>query len=265
MKRFIFLLALSYLAAASSASAATIRINYPKVELELLPGETYSGEIMTENPTEKDLGLKVYLQDWVYNPAGDGEKTFTPVGSTPLSASAWISFNPAETVVPPFGRAPVRYTIRVPQDAKGGYYSVFFFETVLGVQTDEEGASVLVAGRVGSLFFIDVKGTVDRKGEIKSVEVQPPSGNKPVEIQTVFKNSGNTCVVVGGNFLIMDEEGNIKGRGELNKLYTFPGSEVTGSTQWVGRLEKGTYDVVLTYDMGKGQNVVEERKLNVTE
>lgn len=245
------------------SEGATIRINAPKNLLELSPGETYSGEIVCENPTDEEARVKIYLEDWAYTPGGTGEKKFTPIGTTPLSASPWITFAPVEEVVKPFGRTTVRYTVKVPAEAKGGYYSVLFFETILGTAPTEEGATVLVTGRVGALFFIEIKGTAVRNGLIKNVEVKPPFENKPMEILTTFQNTGNVDITLGGNFLILDAEGLVKARGELNKIYTFPGATESGKTQWVGRLPKGTYQALLTYDLGKGKNLVEEKTFMV--
>src|SRR5687768_14511905 len=74
--------------------AATIRISAPKIELELAPGETYSGEIAAENPTEDPANVKIYMEDWKYAPGGTGEKKFFPAGTTDLSSAKWISFSP---------------------------------------------------------------------------------------------------------------------------------------------------------------------------
>lgn len=264
-KKFLFLtfFILTLIFSFSNVQAATIRISSPRVELELAPGETYSGEIIAENPTEEDMKTKIYLEDWVYTSGGTGEKKFTPVGTTPLSGSKWITYNPAEEVVKPFGRLTAHYTVTVPKDAKGSYYSVLFFETLLGTAKDEEGVNVLVAGRIGALFFIQVKGTVNRSGEIKSVEINPPQGNKPMEIITAFNNTGNVDITVGGNFLVMDKDGKVQARGELSKFYTFPGVSESGKTQWIGRLAKGSYQVLLTYDLGKGKSLTEEKTLAV--
>jgi hypothetical protein len=70
-------------------------------------------------------------------------------------------------------------------------------------------------------------------------------------------------ISLGGNFLIMDAEGKIQGRGDLNKIYTFPGGVEVGKTQWVGRLPKGIYDALITYDLGAGKTLVEEKKLTI--
>ena len=264
-KPFYCLCVLSlFLSMPMEATASAIRISNPKIELELAPGETYSGEVVAENPDNEDMKTKLYTEDWMYAGGGTGEKKFTPAGSAPLSASKWISFTPTDATVPPFGRITARYTITVPKDAKGSYYSVLFFETSMGTQTSDEGVNVLVAGRIGALFFILVKGTVERSGEIKSVQVEPPQGNKPLEIDTVFQNKGNVDITLGGNLLIMDAEGKVLGRGDLNKIYTFPGSTESGKTQWIGRLPKGSYQLLLTYDLGKGKTEVKEEPLSIS-
>ena len=248
-----------------TAMAATLRINAPKILLELTPGETYSGEIVAENPTEEAIKMKAYLEDWVYSTGGTGEKEFIPAGTTPLSCSKWITFSPAEEEMKPFGRVITRYNITVPPDAKGGYYSVLFFETIIGTTKDEEGVSIVVSGRISSFFFVEVKGTVDRKGEIESVEIKPPKDNKPMEIYTTFKNSGNVDISLKGNFLIMDSAGLVKGRGDLTPIYVFKDQAETRKTEWVGRLPKGAYQLLLTYDLGKGKNLVEEKTFSILE
>ncbi|OIO38063.1 MAG: hypothetical protein AUJ71_03920 [Candidatus Omnitrophica bacterium CG1_02_49_16] len=245
------------------SEAATIRISSPKVQLKAAPGETYAGEITAENPTEEEVKVRIYLEDWVYAAGGTGQKNFSPMGTTPLSAAKWITFSPAEDAIKPFGRTIVHYTIQVPQDAKGTHYAVLFFETIIGSAKDEEGVNVMVAGRIGSLFYVEVKGLAERKGEIKSVELKPSTGNKPLEIVTTFHNMGNTDITLGGNFLIMDKPGKVVGRGDVDKVYTFPGTTESSTTQWVGRLPKGVYSVLLTYDLGEGKSLVEERPLRI--
>ena len=245
------------------SQAATIRVSSPKVQLKLAPGETYTGDITAENPTEEDVKVKIYLEDWVYAPGGGGQKNFSPMGTTPLSAAKWITFSPAQDTLKPFARTVVHYTVQVPQDAKGAHYAVLFFETVLGTAQDEEGVNVLVAGRIGSLFYVEAKGATDRQGEIKSLELKTSEGNKPLEIATTFHNTGTTDVTLGGNFLIMEKDGKVVGRGDLDKIYTFPGATESGKTQWVGRLPKGDYQVLFTYDLGEGKSLVEERPLRI--
>jgi hypothetical protein len=264
LKKIIFpvLFGLACLFSSATGYSATLLINAPKVEVELEPGGTYSGEINVENPTDTVASLKAYLEDWMYS-TGEGDKNFAPPGTMPMSASPWITFAAPEPTLPPFGRAVVRYTVRIPEGATGAHYSVLFFETVIGNMPDKEGVSVDVAGRIGALFIVEAKGTVKRDGEIVSLEIAPPEGNKPMEIHTKFKNSGNVHISLEGSFLILDEAGQVRARGELSKLYTFPDQTVDGTSKWVGRLPKGNYTVIATYNLGKGKSLVEERALAI--
>ena len=262
MKKILFFFTLFLSLITLPAQAATIRINSPKITLELAPGDTYSGEIVAENPADQEAKVRLYLEDWVYKPTGIGDKEFTPAGTLPNSASRWITFSPAEDVLKPYGRITIRYTINVPKEVKGGYYSVLFIETLLGAAQNEEGVSVLVAGRIGALFLIEAKGTALRQGQIQSVEVKA-GGNKPLQILTTFKNTGNIDTQLQGKFLLMDQAGKIYGRGDLANMYLMPGDAATSTTEWVGRLSQGSYTALLTYDLGKGQTMVSEKTFSV--
>ncbi len=263
MKIYLSILGMLAILANCNCYASTIRISSPRVELELAPGETYTGEITAENPDNEEINVRVYAEDWIYAEGGTGEKKFTPAGTHPLSASNWINFNNQANTIKPYGRMTAHYTVTVPPDATGAHYAVLFFETQLGVSKNEEGANVQVAGRIGALFFVQVKGTVSRSGEIKGVKISSPQGNQPMEIETIFQNTGNTDITLAGNFLIMNDEGKVLGRGDLSAIYTFPGVLETRKTQWVGKLPKGTHQMVLTYDMGLGKSIVKEETLTI--
>ena len=86
MKKIIFpaLFGLVCLFSSAAGYSATLVINAPKVEVELEPGGTYSGEINVENPTDTVASLKAYLEDWMYS-AGDGDKKFSPPGTMSMS------------------------------------------------------------------------------------------------------------------------------------------------------------------------------------
>ncbi len=262
--RLQLFLATAALLISTSACAATIRIDEARVRLELAAGETKTGQIHISNPTDSVVAIKVYAEDWEYLDSGNGDKDFFPAGTLPNSASAWITFNPTQLEIEPFGKQTVDYTVTAPQDAGAGTrYSILFFETALGVGKNEEGASVSVAGRIGSLFYVDISGTVRREGKIEKVEVIPGIGNRPAIIRTVFKNSGNTVIVLEGEFVLMDADGAVKARAKLEPIYSREGSTASQETEWAGKLAPGAYDGVFTYDMGGGDLLVEEKKIQI--
>lgn len=260
----LILLGIATALPAVPSHAASVQIDKPKIELELAPGETYSGEVTVENSADEELKVRLYLEDWKYKSSGKGDKDFFPGGSTEQTASPWITFSPADEVLKPFGHVTARYTVRVPESATGGHYSVLFFETILGSAEQADGSNILVAGRIGALFFIRVKGTVEAKGEFRSIELVPPKGNAPLVVRTDFANTGNVEITAAGKFLAMDAAGKIAARGDLGSIYTQSGQSASKESEWIGRLEPGTYQAVLTYDLGGGDIRTEEREFTVT-
>ncbi len=262
MKLFTLIGITAGLLIASPADAATIRIDEARVRLEMAAGETKTGQIHISNPTDGTVAVKVYAEDWEYLDTGNGDKDFFPAGTLPNSASPWITYNPSNLSIEPFGKQTVDYTVTVPADATGGTrYSILFFETALGMGQNEEGASVSVAGRIGSLMYVDIAGTVRREGKIEILEFTPGRGSRPNTIRTVFKNTGNTSIVLEGEFVLMDADGSIKARAKLSPIYSREGSTASQETEWAGRLAPGSYDGVFTFDLGEGELLVEEKKI----
>lgn len=262
MKLFTLTAIVAVLCAASPAAATTIRIDEARVRLEMAAGETKTGQIHVSNPTDGPVAVKIYTEDWEYLDSGNGDKDFFPAGTLPNSASPWLTYNPNQVTIEAFGKATIDYTVTVPSGVDGGTrYSILFFETSLGTGQDEAGASVSVAGRIGSLFYVDIAGQVRREGRVERIEFTPGAGNRPAIIRPIFTNTGNTSLAVEGEFILMDSEGAVKARAKLNPIYSREGSTTSQETEWPGRLTSGTYDGVFTFDLGEGVLLVEEKKI----
>lgn len=246
----------------SSAFSLTLGTDTPKLRATVPPGQTKSGVIQVNNSGNKQTRVKAYISDWVYKPGGDGNKNFLPPASTPLSCAKWINLSPTEFDLYPDETRSVNYTITVPNDAKGGHYAVIFFESDMGIQ-EVKGTQVRVRGRVGSLVYVESEGHVIRKGEVMEVKVAPPQQGNPLSIEVSFLNEGNVDMTASGTFHVIDPAGNIFARDKLLDMYTLPGDKVTSVTKWSGTLQKGEYDVVLTYDLGNNQTVVKEAKVTI--
>lgn len=249
----------------SQAQAKTIRINKPRIIADLAKGESTVFQIDVINPTDEEATIKVYPEDWEYDPAGNGDKAFYPPGTFDISASQWLTYAPDQFVLEPHGSQTVSLTIQVPQELPkdGTFYSLLFFETALGQTVNEQGAAVEVAGRVGSLIYVNVDGTVIRSGVVNDIQIRSGEGNKPTTFSVTFTNTGNTYIPLEGEFIVFDSEGLVKGRGELSTMYTREGMRVTRETQWPTKLAPGTYDFIFTFNMGDGEALVEERQFTV--
>jgi hypothetical protein len=236
----------------SYLEAATLRINPTKIRLAIPPGESRSGVIEVENPSDQTIVVKSYLQDWAYTSLHDGTKEFFASGTTGFSASGWISTSLSEFVIPAYGKQNINYTVKVPAKAEGGHFAVLFFESLLsgGSVRETQGLGVMV--RIGALFYIEPQNTIKHWAEISNLNVQKKSPG-PLELSLDFKNTGNIDITAQGTFHIMDKTGMVLARGDFNDCYTLPQESAKLQGAWKEILPKGEFDLVVTLDIGKAR------------
>ncbi len=247
----------------SESHGFSLNVSPPSFKTSVEPGGSTSGTITILNTSEENIAIMVYTQDWQYKP--DGSKTFRAAGTTPLSCAKWIRIFPKKFQIEAHGRMAVQYTISVPEDARGGYYAVIFSESVpLSKEGSEGEMTVRFAGRLGTIVYLDVEGTVIRKASIESLSVKPPQSNKPLEMDISYKNKGNVYIAAKGTLNIIDEEGNIFGREKFGPISTLPGDTRETKVEWLGGLEEGDYLAVITLDIGADEPIVEEREFSIS-
>jgi P pilus assembly chaperone PapD len=161
--------------------------SYPGVitrEIAVKNGDAYNEAIVT-----------VYKGDWDLSKTGT--ILYYPADSLSSSCSKWITVNPSEFILPPGAIQNVRVTFEIPEDSKGGYWSVIFFE---GKPPEEEEWTPLVklAGRVGITAYLEVAGTAFKQAEIKKMKLGK-SGNLNMEVA----NKGNIWVRPRVNYWVM--------------------------------------------------------------
>ncbi|MBI4598330.1 MAG: hypothetical protein HY737_08035 [Candidatus Omnitrophica bacterium] len=260
---------------AGQAFALSVHNTNPVVRQTLAPGDVVQGSIELVNDGNQPVEVKAYLEDWRYASSGDGSKEFAPPQTMPRSCAGWISFYPQTIGLPPSERTSVEYTIRVPQDQplEGGYYAVLFFEAALAeapaeppgseVGADTHEAVVKFAARLGSLFLVDVKGTVRREARLSSAKVTPPSVAHPIKLEAVLANEGNVSLSCTNSYHIMGPDNVVVDRGELSALYLWPGDKAGLAAEASALLGTGTYQVVITSDCGEELIIAEETQLSV--
>jgi len=231
--------------------AATVRINPTKVRLIIPPGESKSGIIEVENPSEEAAIVKVYLQDWAYTSLLNGTKEFYPAGTTAFSCADWIGFSLSEFVIPAYGRQRLNYTVKVPADAEGGHYAVLFFESLLQETKVKKFTDLGVVVRIGTLFYIEPEGTIKRWAEVKGLTLENRRKDNALGISLDFNNIGNVDITCKGTFHLMDKSGMVAARGEFNDIYSLPGEKAKLTAVWPEALLKGKYDLIVTVDIGK--------------
>lgn len=231
-------------------------VDKSKVRVVVEPGKQEYGVMIMENPTGEARAMKVYVEDWYYASTGDGAKEFLPAGTASRSCASWITFSPAEFTIPAFGRQRINYSVKVPAGKEGGYFASMFFETGLSSAKPDEDITSTSAGinlslRVATLFYAEAKGTVDRKVDFKNL-ILKKQDLKGLVLELDMENSGNTDVVCSGTYHIINKSGKIFARGKFDNVYTLPADKLKMSSLWKDNLPAGLYDLVFTFDLGKG-------------
>ncbi len=220
-----------------------------KVSFTFQPGQTLNGKLRIYNTSDRQISVRAYFEDFAYIPPFDGSKSFSFFGTTPLSCSGLVSFFPEDITLAPYGRQEISYTVRFPRDAKEGYYGVLFFEDQSEYQDVDTGLNIVT--RVGSLFFLE---RADARRSIDISDISSPRNR----IQGIVKNKSQIILIPRGIFYIMNKEGMVVDRGEVEASYLPPGQEVPFFVSIDQGMADGHYALILTFDAGEGNVFVKE-------
>jgi hypothetical protein len=243
------LLAIVLLCALSGEARAQFLLEEGKVSLAVSGGDRITKSLLIDNITGESVAVRVYWEDFQYQPPYDGTKLFLPAATGQRTASLWVSFTPKEFTLPPYGKQEVSYTISLPSQIQGGYYGVLFFEKVNEPLKNVSGVDVIT--RVGCLFFIESKDS-NRKAAIQDLQVV---GNT---VTGQFLNQGNVILIPRTTYNIMDDGGMVADRGEINTLYVPPSAAASWEVGLPGDLNTGHYTLVINSDLGEGDVIVKE-------
>lgn len=256
-KKRIFFISLFFLSSFFISSVLAVNlpyINKSKIRVSVTPGNKAYGEITVENPTPEARTMQLNLEDWYYLASADGTKEFMPAGTFNRSCAPWITFSPAEFTVPAFGKQKINYSIKLPKDAQGGYYTSLFFETSIGelpAPGKERRAGIDLRVRIATLFYLEAEGTIERKAALDNLLVRKDSSSGNLLLGLDFENTGNVDITAGATFYLMDKKGLVSARGEFNDVYTFGGGRAKLNATWNKTIPAGIYDLVITLDLGK--------------
>ncbi len=256
MRRFIirynlFILLFLFIIPAS-AFAFQFNIDPPRVELTINRGEKKNSYIVVSNThPQEPIHIRAYVQDLVYLP--DGSNDFLPPGTTPWSCAEWISLKPNAFDLPANKEQVVKFQVKVPPEARGGYYGVIFFE-VLTQSNRKDISSAAIAVRIGTIVLVDVAGTAEYKAKLTELSVtKVEKDNVPaLTLSCIIKNLGNLLIRPTGTIRILDPQGREQTIMDLNpgKGGIFPGTSRRFILSLKKPLKEGRYIVRALVDYG---------------
>jgi hypothetical protein len=249
MKKSIFFLWVGLFVFFCSSAFAQLTLDKREIKLDVSPGDQVTGSITVSNPSKRDITVKTYFEDFTYTAPYLGFKTLLPLDSTERSCGKWITMSMPMFIVPSKGNQEVSYTIKVPLDAKGGYYAVVLFEK--GAEAFEAEKGLGLIERAGCAFFIETRDKV-KKSQVDDILVTKDG------IQGTLGNLGNVILISQGTYYIMDNKGVVADRGVINTYYLPAGEKTPFTVHISNQVPAGKYTLVINFDSGEGKALVKE-------
>lgn len=184
--------------AAPALAIQGIGVSPTSQTIDLAPGASATGQLTAINDGDSDVTYHVYATD--YGVKGEVyQGVFTATGaSKDQSAISWFTLPSGNFTMHGHDQLAVPYTITVPKTAAiGGHYATVFVETV--PPTGQQGTYIARIQRLGSIFYITVKGDLNQQGAIESFTASPLQLTTPLQATLRIKNNGNVHFLVDGS------------------------------------------------------------------
>lgn len=219
-------------------------------DIELSPGQTYSGSVTITNVGRLPYSVKAsvspyYVADDDYTPDFENESAYTKLHN-------WVKLDQTEYHLEPGAKADVDFTIIVPKDvASGGQYAAIMLLSNNKASSD----GVNVQAQLAAILYGHVSGgELRREGELVNHSLPNFMFNSEFVISETVKNTGNidfrvTQKITVTNFFTNKEiinENTISSDGDLvgsNTATILPGTSRTGILRWENAPKLGVFRV----------------------
>ena len=172
----------------------------------------------------------------------------------PYSIRDYISF-PENTFTLGLGeRARIPVKITIPADAEpGGLYGSVLISTERSTLEGGEASRSPVIARIGSLFFVTIRGDVERSGLVKGISTVDGKWwyeEGPVNLSILYENTGSVHVNPYGELTITNMFGEQVGFVELEPWFVLPKSLRSRDVLWDREFLLGRYTVTAKINRG---------------
>jgi hypothetical protein len=225
---------------------------------EATPGETYTGSIIVRNDSNELQEAKAYQTDYLFH--FDGTNEYGDAGSHARSNGKWVSFSPAQMVLPPQTTITINYRVTVPPETAGKkfigtYWSMLMVEaipsgsaasTLKKPKKTEMGITQTI--RYGIQIATHIANTGTKK--IRFVNVQVVKKEKGERIlQVDVENTGEVGIRPDVYTELFDNQGKSLGKFSGNKYRIYPGTSVRQLID-ISKVAPGTYKAIIVVDAG---------------
>jgi hypothetical protein len=255
-KLYIFIAVLGLIALLAPLPAlASLTVGYlggKGLNPEVAPGESYTQTLLVGLGKE-DAATDVLIEVLGYGDSASGDIVPVPAeaDTSPYSARTFIL--PAKTTVhvEPGETKQADFTITIPPDVgNGGKYAILRFSTA----PQGEGMVGIISAIVLPVRFTISGSQLIHTGEVTGVSTSQAESGQPIDISTMFKNTGNHHFTINDQIEIRDANGKLVDTLHITTSSPIPGDTKNIKTTYIpeSALPLGAYLVksVLTLEDG---------------
>ena len=242
----------------ASVNAYAVSVQPSVVKIQAAAGETKNGTFDVYNRSDKEVYIKVNLKDWVVDKK-TSKRDFSNAGNNPKTLTDWMIVEPEGFLLGPDKHQTVRYTVKVPKDAKGGYWGLTCFTT----KPLEKKGGVVAAGEVVSFLGLEVTNTIEKKIEIRDIKAYNDA--KGMKLRVEIKNIGNAPIFMpapDGKYVIKNGKNETVAKGDLKGQMSLPEEIIEYELVDPVKLEAGEYTAVIFFDYGASKMMGKKAKLS---
>ncbi len=191
------------------------------------------------------------------------------------SCASWLTIEPKSFELPPNGRKNIRISLKIPEDASGGYYSCVVLNSKM---TSDDGPAALPSP-IHCPIVLSVPPELEYAGEIVEVKIEHPT-ETAAQIKAEFRNTGNVHTILSGGVnlerwvepgevpgLIITDSARYESVGmfsiDIDSNYVLPGETRIVNSQIVSGLPEGKYRAQIAIMYGTESPVRIEKEFKI--
>jgi len=255
LKRAVIVIVLSWALLGDVTMSGKISVFPLGIDVELAPGQNYTGSFLVKNTGDTLQDVSVTLND--YARTVDGKNQFPPAGTLERSLAPFTTVSPATFQLEAGKAQEVQFHIDLPQAQTGPHWMIVMVKestptvtTKVGVQGKKGG----FAFEANLVFGVRIRQTdptlAVSDGRVTRMRVTPPAANRPLGLQLTFKNTGTTFLRPSGRVEIRDRTGQTVANLPIDSFRVLPGAKRTLELSSTQTLPSGKYIALGIVDFG---------------
>lgn len=243
-----------------------IQISPTTEDIELEPGQTYTGKVRVQNVGDNTFEYKMSAQPFIYS---DDNYTISmgtkKENSAYFDISEWVTFSQDTGTLEPHTKDTIEYTIKVPNDAPGGGQYMGIIASLEESRDDgNNGANIKTVSQVADLIFGKVSGETNECAKIHNINVNSFMFEPPMNATSLVEDCGNVhmyATYIMKVFPLFSDTAIYDNSEDPETHVVIPETRRFNTTSWTkeqGAPMMGIFNVEYTVKIGKESKTIKQ-------